>query len=274
MFNNNYQQPAVQFGGNFYNQMPQRQPKLTQPLSQEDIKKLRNNADAFSLKVTETDLLKSYCTHKNNGQIALQQTSDGRVFCPICGETFQLIDESKENIERIVSDMNDILQTVKTYYVDMPVQSITSYFQIMPLINKLPQLYEIACKNFNEYEMGAPVNGMNGSNSFAMLSNLMTPGMGMGYNPAQGMMQGNMGMPQGMNMGMGMPMQGNMGMQQPMMGGMPQGNMVFNTQPVQGNGFGYMGAPMQQQEAPVNNQQQPAQPKTGEDVSVQKNFNV
>lgn len=276
---NNYQQAVPNFGGNFYNPQPQRQPKLTQPLKQEDIKKLRNNGDAFSLKVTDIDLLKSYCTHKNNGAIVLQQTADGKVFCPICGETFNLVDASEEAVQGIVSDINDVMQTVKTYYVDMPEQTIMHYFQMMPLINKLPKLYELALKNFNEYEMGAPINGMNNTNAFAMLNNLMTPGMGMGYNPAMGMQQG---MAQNMNMGMGM----NMGMQpgmNPAMGmnmnmGMPQQNMVFNNQPVQGNGFGYMGAPMpqQQQEQPSNNMnQQAAQPKTSEgNVTVEKNFNV
>ena len=68
-----------------YQYAPKPAAKMTQPLTPDQIKKLRGTGTAFDLQVSQTEMYKAICTHKENGNIALTVTPEGKVFCPICG---------------------------------------------------------------------------------------------------------------------------------------------------------------------------------------------
>lgn len=155
------------------------QARNTQPLTPEQIAKLRQDSNAFDMKVYEEDMWRSACTHKElNGQSTLIANDDGTYTCTICHETFRMSDSTKADIEKAVDTLLDMLQTSKTVYLDAPEELIKQYYQIIPLLKKFPQLWERAIKNFAMYEGNSFNNMLNpvgpGYSGFAALNNLMS----------------------------------------------------------------------------------------------------
>lgn len=146
MYNNQYQNQGTPYG------MPQQQRpanvKMTQPLSDEEMEMLQKNSGP-SLKIDPVEFVVSKCTHKRQNEMTLVDSEDGRKRCTICGATFNLV-ESKEHVDAIVSQINDIMQSIKTYYLTVPAPVIQEFSQIVPLINKIPQLFSMAVSNFDE----------------------------------------------------------------------------------------------------------------------------
>lgn len=235
----NYQQPMGYYNG----QVVQQQPKVMNVLSDEEIKQLQQTSNQFSLGLTEKEMLQSACNHR-----VADGSHDSLVFdpltgiarCTICGYEFRPVDENtnnddiKEASERIV----DILQTIKLLYTDLPANAAREYFQIIPLIKKVPQLFEFAAKNFAKHEFNAWQYNNQNMGGIAMLQNL------------------------GAMFGAGQPMgQPQFQQQAPMVNGMPQPNMPAGypqqvyQQPQMAqpgmNPFGYQGA-SQMQTPPVN----------------------
>lgn len=154
------------------------QARNTQPLTQEQITKLRSNSTGFDMKVDQIDLLRAVCTHKEkNGASALIQLEDGRQRCTICGEEFNLVTISDHDLEEKVNGVIDILQTIKTIYLDIPDKLAEGYFQLIPLLKKLLALWKLSVSNFSQYEnyMDNPVNTMGpGYSGFAAMQTLLT----------------------------------------------------------------------------------------------------
>ena len=121
-----YQQ---QYGPNPYIQ-PQQQPQeeravFTQLLTDAEVAKLKKNpVTPFNYKLNEKESLKAICTHKENGSAGpnLIRLPDGRYRCPICQEEFNLInpDANIEEIKSIISNFNDLMQSIKVYYGNPP----------------------------------------------------------------------------------------------------------------------------------------------------------
>lgn len=162
------------------------QAKNTQPLTPEQIAKLRQDSAAFDMKVEVEDIWKAACTHKEkNGQSTLIQNTDGSFTCTICHETFKMCDSKVEDIEAAVNTIIDMLQTTKTIYLDAPNDLILQYFQIIPLLKKFPTLWDRAMKNFSVYDNAStqPLSPMGpGYSGFGALQNLLINPYG--YQPA------------------------------------------------------------------------------------------
>ena len=263
MYNNYY---GYAYGAGAPQYAPKfRQAQMTQPLTNEEKAILKSKGGEFNTKVTQEDLLKSFCTHKENGMIVATQNQDGSYTCPICHETFNAASLDKADLEADVEKVIDDLQNVKLTYLDIPAEVARQYFTLIPLLKKLPQLGVIASNNWASYENANP--GMMGGNSpygFAQLNQMTYGGaMPMGY---------GMGMPMGQPMMYGQPayqqpMQQPVYPQQPVMdpnamanpmnpngaypvyanGMMPQqAGMMMNVQPATmptGNEFGTFGNP-------------------------------
>lgn len=218
MYNNNgmYNNGMRFTPGTVYNPMPKA--KMTQPLTREEINALRrNNNNGFSMQLTKDQIIRAKCTHKENGQIVLIENQDGTETCPICGTTFVLSGRTPEEVRQIVQETLDILQSIKTYYIDMPDGVANEFFNIIPLIEKIPGLYQIALDDFNKHdETQIGRNGM--ENGFNMFNNL-TQGGCFGYQPQMNYPQPQAyGYPnQGMNVN---------GYYQPQMGYTPQQAMM------------------------------------------------
>lgn len=216
MSNNYFNQPAFGgFGGTMYNNnLPQPQNTvMKQLLTDNEIKTLRESPQQFSTKLTHNEYLKAICTHKDphTGVITLQEMNDGRYHCTICGETFYLIDPSttKEEIDRICGNFNDLFQTIKTFYGDAPDQ-FKDFYLMCGFIPKLPYLWDIAKKYFERIPMGMNAQPTNEQYGWQLLGNIlgnnMMPGMGMGNNmymagvpQYNNQPQGNYGYPQAPN---------------------------------------------------------------------------
>lgn len=162
--------------------------KQSSTLSQEEYARLVKNENAFSLALSETDVLRGICNHRTPDGMSdsLVSEPDGTVRCYICNYVFSPVDPSltKEDIRDSVNLITDILQTIKLLFVDMPISSQREFFQIIPLLDKVPQLFELATKNFSKHEnynaWGYKGANMNTMNMFSMLSNVLNGG-GAGY---------------------------------------------------------------------------------------------
>lgn len=158
--------------------------KNTQPLTPEMIAKLRNNGAGIKIEVSQEDLWRASCTHKENGIPTLIEegtTEDGKqiVRCNICGERFIITDASQNEVDYAVNLILNLLQTVKLFYVDAPESLIVQYFQMIPLLKQFGALYERAIHNFSKYETAMDNNGMmmpgvSGSNGFQILNQMLT----------------------------------------------------------------------------------------------------
>lgn len=231
-------------GGYQFNGVPAQVTKINSSLTPEEIKELQQSSSQFSLGLTQKDILRAACNHRTADGLHDSLTIDqntGIARCTICGYEFRPI-EPNESIESIKDSTNkivDILQTIKIMYRELPAAAFREYFQIIPLIEKIPQLFEFAAKDFAKHEYNAwSYNNYNmgGAAMFQNLSNMFAPNM----NASQG---GYMGQPQQTPMGFGY--QQGFAPQQPM--GYPQ--QMGQPAPI-GNAFGYPGASMGQPQQP------------------------
>ena len=212
-----------------YQYQPQQQVhKQMNALSAEEIKQLQQERSQFSLGLTTREMLQGSCTHRSIDGMSDSLTYDpvtGIARCSICGYEFKPIEAetSLETIKDSCDTIVDILQTIKILYTDLPADAAREYFQIIPLIGKIPQLFEFAAKNFAKHEANNWQYNNYNMGGISMLNNLNNMfGMGMGGMAPQPMYQ--------------QPM---MNPQQPTMAGYPQ---AAYGAPMGGNAFGYQGA--------------------------------
>lgn len=232
------QNPGMPMGGYNYNGYQQPVPKVMNNLSQEEIKNLMAQTSQFSLGLTERESLQAACNHRSidGTQDSLVYDPDtGLARCTICGYEFRPIEEgaSYDTIKEAADRIIDILQTIKIMYTDLPANAAREYFQIIPLIAKVPQLFEFAAKDFNKHEYNRWNYNNGNMGGMAMLQNLSNMfGASMGGYQQQ-------------------PMYGQPAYQQPY----PQQPMGMPQQPVApvmpgANPFGYPGASQPQQGVP------------------------
>ena len=196
MFNNNanyvgYGMDPYAVGAQQYPSVTQA--KFSQPLTAQDMAELQNKSEKFSLSIDPIDLKRSYCTHKKGHEIVLRPNDDGTFTCAICGETFSLVEANEEVIKEAIKTVKDILQSIKTYYLDIPEESTMEFFPILPLLDKVPKFYQQAVNNFNKYN-GAGFNMNNDPyrQSWNLFASVVGPNAGApipGFNPMGGYQQ-------------------------------------------------------------------------------------
>lgn len=250
--------------GYIYNGMQPTPQKINNVLSNEEIQQLTQKENQFSLQLTQTEVLRAKCNHRTADGLHDAITEDpitGICRCSICGYEFKPIDAqiSPETIQESVNNILDFLHTIKLLYIGMPNEAAAEYFQIIPLIEKIPKLFEYAVKDYTKHENINPW-GYNHSNmsTLNLFQMLCGGSMGMGQQPYGAAQadpnaaapQFNYGQPQ-MAPGYSMPY-----------GGMPTNGFGYNygmpMQPgymPQTNGFQYNPAPQAAttQAAPANN---------------------
>ena len=188
-----YQQPT----GYSYPQNQNLNPVvLTQLLTKEEEMELQKNPQHFHTKLSREEYLRSICTHKANNTFALEALPNGKHRCKICGAEFTLIptDTAIEDIEAMCATFNDLFQSIKTYYPS-PSKDIKDFYLMNGFIDKIPYLWQVAAKLFNEITRNQNVLQQNNDNvGFAALANIfgagspmtgMFPGAGAYYQPGQ-----------------------------------------------------------------------------------------
>lgn len=226
--------------GNFYggySYAPRPVINTTQPVTAEMSKMINQENNQLDIRISNVDRIKNWCTHKepNTNRVALVENPDGTVTCRVCGETFRIVEDSDEEVVNTCRHMNDIIQTIKTTYLDIPEEFLKGYSQIMSIISKTPELWKRANKNFSLYESytGVVYPSNPNMNPFAAASGILG-----GFNPIPqgawqpqmqmgGMPMGPQGWPNGMTQQPQMTQQPNMNgqwatpPQQPQMAGVP-----------------------------------------------------
>ena len=153
---NNFAQPTMGTGYQ-WNPNPAQQTKQMNVLTADEIQTLMKQENKFTLALTQTEKLKAACNHRRADGLgdSLVENADGTVSCQICGYTFKPVDPAtsgEDYLNAAVAEIVDILQTVKMLWIDVDPQVLREYSQVLPLIEKLPQLYQIAVKNYSNHE--------------------------------------------------------------------------------------------------------------------------
>lgn len=243
-----------------------RPPKITQPLTQADMEELRRTSGGFNMQVEPLEMKAAICTHKDqNGNIVLMENPDGSSTCAICGKTFNLVAADTESIQKSVNEILDVLQSVKTYYLEIPENYVKGYFAMIPYLEKLPAFYKVAVDNFNRYE-AVPVNQNYSASGFDIYNSLGTNP----YNPytaspyGNGMMPGAPGMAQPY---VNQPVYDNVGTQY----AQPQAQ-PYQAAPYGANPFGAMdpAQPVVGYAQPATGMQQISQQQVQQQVNVQQ----
>lgn len=214
-------------------QQPQPMEKVASTLTPEEMERLKKKSSQFSITLTQEEQLRGICNHRSEDgtqDTLVQDPVTGAYRCTTCGYVFHQVssDMTAEELKKAVEQIVDILQTIKLMYLDLPVEAAREYFQIIPLIEKIPQLFEFAAKNFTKHETYNWQYYNGNANIYGMFQNLQNM-FGGGF---QQPMQPQMGAP------MGQPVPP----QQPMMGAPMMGAPMYGAPQPGANAFGFPGA--------------------------------
>ena len=257
--NNNFGPQAT---GYYYNPQ-QAKPRIQDFLTPDERKQLAQQGNEFSLQMTKEEKLKALCRHRSDDgtRDIIIEGPDGVCTCQRCGYKFRTVDpnSSPKDLKDSVDTVIDILQTIKTIYIDMNPDAAREFFQIIALLNKIPDLFQYAVQDYLKHE---PENQYNYSvrnmNVWSMFDNIARGG----FNQSMGM-----GQP------MGQPMYGAPMMGQPMGQPMYNGAPMMGQQPMYGapsNGF-VAGMPTPQMQQPQAQQQYVPQTPNGYSYTPNQN---
>jgi len=230
-------QPQMQVQG-----QPMQVPLNQNALTPEEINKLRSLKPngMFSIKISEDDVLRSMCTHCQNGESVVYMLNDGsgRCGCPICGAIWMPDTYTKEEIKELCDKIIDSMQSVK-WAGELTPTVVREYFTMIPLLDKFPDLYEYATKNMTKMFNQRGFMNANDANIYNQYNSLF----GVGYN--YGFQQ-----PYAPAYGQNMPYYNQQPIQQPV-----QQNPMVNPMQVQQPQYGFQ-QPVQQMnpQQPVNTQ--------------------
>lgn len=188
---NMYSYPAMG-----YNNIPI--PANQNALTAEEIQILKNASPTskIDLSIDRNDVLRSMCTHKDNGRDVVMQVNDGSgdVFCHICGHRWKPEMKTKEEVQELVSELIDQMENAK-WAGDLPVDLTRELFTLIPLLNKYPDIHEYAMNTFNKYYSARGMYNAADTNIYGMYNSLFGAGApATGYMGAP--MQGYYGQPQ------------------------------------------------------------------------------
>ena len=183
---------------NAYNQFGQ--PQVRNNLLDADaINLLMKKENNFSLALTQPEIMKSQCTHRTIDGLhdALVEEEDGTVRCSICGYKFRPLSESTsiESIQESVNEIVDVLQTIKLLWIDINPEPAKEYFPVIPLVEKIPELFKLAASNFAKHGNLNPWSYNNGNMSTMQLFQMLS-GMINGTAPMNGFQQASQQAPQ------------------------------------------------------------------------------
>ena len=190
-FNNYYQQqvaPGVNpygythnYMGGFnnpgyvYNNTPAK-PSMVNALTPEEMKELQTVAPSkLDISITKEENLASRCNHHDaNGIDKAVPINDGTgdMYCPICKKRFNPINDTKEEITNYTKHIVDAMQTCK-WVGDLNHPLINDYMPMIPLLEKLPDIYEYSMKNFNRYVAANNYNSANDAAIYSQYDQLM-----------------------------------------------------------------------------------------------------
>lgn len=173
-----------------YNNIPT--PANQNALTAEEIQILKNArpSSKIDLSIDRTDVLRSMCTHKDNGRDVVMQVNDGSgdVFCPICGHRWKPDMKTKEEVQELVAELVDQMENAK-WTGDLPTDLTRELFTLIPLLKKYPDIHEYAMNTFNKYYSARGMYNAADTNIYGMYNSLFgagAPATGYTGTPVQG----------------------------------------------------------------------------------------
>ncbi len=148
---------AVKYDPGFYTTPPENE-KLCQTLLPEEIellKKIRDMDSDFVDDVLAKDKLEGLCMHRgvDSDSTIIPVESTDLVRCILCGKEFHIKDKlTREEVEQKIGEAIDIIQTLKILFVDMSPETARGLFIVLPLLEKVPELYSLGQKSFEAYK--------------------------------------------------------------------------------------------------------------------------
>lgn len=232
-------------------------------LSQKEINQLMHKET--EVRIDPNLVMRDKCSHKSDGSIALTplpMMGKGYFKCNICGRTFKMID-TDEDVAGIVSGFTNLIDTIQTVGVELPLSFLEEIGKIKTIAETLPDIHKSVMSIWKSNYSTVNNNIRNAGSNSANIYNYMQTPTAQYYNPYMNNMQ--MGMQTPMQYGMNTMNQ----VQYPT--GMPQINLnnLTNGTPAGGenpffssmqqpmNGMGYGNNNMQQQMMQMTPQQQP-----------------
>lgn len=151
--------------------------KVKNILNDEEYDKLEKAMNPpFSLSIKKIEVLKASCTHrsKDGEDSLLIPNEDDTCTCKLCKRKIKPFDADEEQVQEIIDNVISLIETIKIRFVDMPVEAGKIVYSIIPMLEKLPTLYEIANKSFTKYEDNFIYKDQNlNSGSIGALSQMM-----------------------------------------------------------------------------------------------------
>lgn len=172
------------FQGTGYQYQSYGQPVYKQWLTNDELQSMiQKGGDQFSLQITEDEKNRAICNHRTadgTKDVIVPDGDDGTCRCLFCGYKFRPVSEhmTKEDIQAIVDQFVDVLQTIKVFYINFPRDAAREFFQIIPLAEKVPQLFEYAVKDYMNHANYDPYHyNARNMNSFAMFNSIIGGGV-------------------------------------------------------------------------------------------------
>lgn len=140
-------------------------------LSVDQIEKLQKETNSIKIGLTSEEILKSRCTHRTadgEADSLIFDPKTGIARCSICGRTFKPIDPDKiENIQEHIDFVISLIESMKLLNASRETdEAYAEMYQIVPMLDKLPELFKLSVKDFNKIDIQAPIN------QFQMFPNL------------------------------------------------------------------------------------------------------
>lgn len=121
-------------------------------LTNEEIKILTKvKPKELNFKITKEEYLRSLCTHSDSDEkdILMQKEDSNNLYCPICGAEFDPRSNiDKKEVEDAVNKVINYIQIIK-YMGEFPREVGEEIYPIIPLLKKIPDLFEYAENKFH-----------------------------------------------------------------------------------------------------------------------------
>lgn len=164
-------------------------PNLQNALDKANIQELMNESDKDEMKVEvkKRDIIRNNCTHKDNNQIQLYPVEiNGEVYlkCPICKRVFRMVEASKEEVEAAIQNTIDIIETVKTIGVDVPLSFISELAKLETVLELIPNIHQVVINSwYSKYDQGTAGYNNVGNSASNLVDFVLSGGQTAGVNP-------------------------------------------------------------------------------------------
>ena len=179
------------FGYSAYQMNQIKSPINANPLTPEEISQLKSSrpSRALSLNIDPMDALRARCTHKENNVDVSQPVQDGSgdMWCPICNRRWHPVEIDSETVKEKTKEFVDLMETAK-WLGDLPINVVNDYYQIEPLVEKFPDLYNHGMSNFEKYSNQNMYTNPQDASIYSQFNSLFGPSPFMQQQYAQAMM--------------------------------------------------------------------------------------